>query len=358
MYPLRLAAIAAVAPLSSALRSRSLTEPEGTFTLRQYRGLFCASGGVGKNSQYGAMTLILDQMTMMTTLRGDKVCNKLRKDGSNYTVDSCPAQGGSCPPTCDGCPQDFVKNFELDTCFEGWLLSEGGPPEDCSGERKFCRNLNQVDLGLSRWCDKWHDKVTEKEVTGYGGDEAGGKPGSPPSMGISGVDDGGADKGPEGDGEVSVSNVGPTPPAPKADEGPTPPPAKVDEWGGDEWGDAEETDYTGVLVAEHATCGARGQLLSKDVPDMRSCAALAEGAGAKAFSLGTGYARGRCYAETLDVDESLIASWEANRADPPCPEGGWQDDALYDFYYVAEDAEAFFFMSEPLVAPHGKSTVI
>merc|ERR1719378_387600 len=97
----------------------------------------------------------------------------------------------------------------------------------------------------------------------------------------------------------------------------------------------EEEESVGyMLIRENGSCGERGQLLSSDVLGAEDCAALAEGAGVTAFSLGIKYARGRCYAETLQVTEDMIANIEKNRASPPCPAGDWKDDALYDFYVI------------------------
>jgi hypothetical protein len=152
----------------------------------------------------------------------------------------------------------------------------------------------------------------------------------------------------KGDGGVSIAiagpEPGPTPPAPKTTTtttttpgGPTPPAPKVDEWGGDEWGDDDEPDYDGALVALSKTCGTRGQKLSGSAENAAQCAALAEGAGATAFSLGKNFERGNCYAETLDVDEDLVKKWQANKASPECPSpGGWQPAQNTDFYYVIE----------------------
>jgi len=97
----------------------------------------------------------------------------------------------------------------------------------------------------------------------------------------------------------------------------------------------EEEEHAGyLLVRENGRCGERGQLLSTDVLGAADCAALAEGAEVSAFSLGIKYARGRCYAETLQVTEDVLSNIEKNRANPPCPAGDWKDDALFDFYVI------------------------
>merc|ERR1712205_253643 len=81
-------------------------------------------------------------------------------------------------------------------------------------------------------------------------------------------------------------------------------------------------------------CGTRGTLLSRDVAGVEDCAALALGAGVTAFSLGIKYARGRCYAEGLEVTTETHEEFMKNRAHPPCPGGEWTEDQLYDFYIL------------------------
>merc|ERR1719310_1384220 len=68
----------------------------------------------------------------------------------------------------------------------------------------------------------------------------------------------------------------------------------------------EEQEMGYMLIAENNHCGERGQELGK-AKGAADCAALAQGAGVKAFSLGTHYARGRCWAESLDVTDSMVA---------------------------------------------------
>merc|ERR1719502_1586131 len=87
-----------------------------------------------------------------------------------------------------------------------------------------------------------------------------------------------------------------------------------------------------MLIAENNHCGVRKQLLSSDANLAADCAALAQGAGVTAFSLGTHYARGRCYAEGLDVTDALVAEWEKDRVNPKCEGGEWVADDLFDFY--------------------------
>jgi len=106
----------------------------------------------------------------------------------------------------------------------------------------------------------------------------------------------------------------------------------------DQWGDDAGPSYTGILVKLGGTCGKRGSILSSNVENMMACAALASGVGVKAFSLGKGIQAGRCYAETLAVDDALKKKWDADRANPPCPaKDGWQDDKTTDFYYLEEE---------------------
>jgi hypothetical protein len=94
----------------------------------------------------------------------------------------------------------------------------------------------------------------------------------------------------------------------------------------------EETEMGYMLIAENNHCGTRGQLLSRDVMGAADCAALAQGAQVTAFSLGTKYARGRCYAEGLAVTDAMVAEWEKNRVNPKCEGGEWTPDSLFDFY--------------------------
>merc|ERR1719392_547505 len=95
----------------------------------------------------------------------------------------------------------------------------------------------------------------------------------------------------------------------------------------------EEEEMGYMLIAENNHCGERGQELDK-VQGAADCAARAQGAGVKAFSLGTHYARGRCWAESIDVTDSMVADFKKDRANPPCPGGSWEADDLYDFYIL------------------------
>merc|ERR1719359_1515285 len=96
----------------------------------------------------------------------------------------------------------------------------------------------------------------------------------------------------------------------------------------------EESSSGYMLIRENGNCGERGELLSSEVMGAEDCAALAEGHGATAFSLGIKYARGRCFAEKLEVTEDMIADFNKDRANPPCPSGKWKKDGLYDFYAI------------------------
>merc|ERR1719224_97103 len=95
----------------------------------------------------------------------------------------------------------------------------------------------------------------------------------------------------------------------------------------------EEQEMGYMLVAENAHCGTRGRLLT-DQKGLQAadCAALAQGEGVTAFSLGTKHARGRCYAEGLPVTDALVAEWEKDRVNPKCEGGEWEKDELFDFY--------------------------
>jgi len=96
----------------------------------------------------------------------------------------------------------------------------------------------------------------------------------------------------------------------------------------------EEEEVGYMLIAENSHCGTRGEKLGDEVSGAADCAALAQGAEVKAFSLGTHYARGRCYAEGLDVTDAMVAEFNKDRANPPCPGGEWESDDLYDFYVL------------------------
>jgi len=96
----------------------------------------------------------------------------------------------------------------------------------------------------------------------------------------------------------------------------------------------EEIEMGYMLVRENGSCGPRGEMLSRDVTGVADCAALAQGAGVTAFSLGIRYARGRCYAEGLKVTKEMVDGFKKNRASPACTEGDWKKDALYDFYVM------------------------
>merc|ERR550514_1198045 len=100
----------------------------------------------------------------------------------------------------------------------------------------------------------------------------------------------------------------------------------------------EEATTGYMLIRENGSCGTRGQLLGQDVAGAADCAALAEGAGVTAFSLGIKYARGRCFAETLQVTTAMIADFNKARDNPPCSAGEWKEDGLYDFYVIVPTA--------------------
>merc|ERR1719482_705524 len=100
----------------------------------------------------------------------------------------------------------------------------------------------------------------------------------------------------------------------------------------------QESSAGYMLIRENGSCGNRGQLLSKTVAGAADCAALAEGAGVSAFSLGTKYARGRCWAESLQVTTAMIADFNKARGNPPCSAGEWKEDGLYDFYIIVPAA--------------------
>merc|ERR1711924_282577 len=84
--------------------------------------------------------------------------------------------------------------------------------------------------------------------------------------------------------------------------------------------DAEiNLDY--MLVRRDGYCGTRGAMLSSAVSGAEHCAALAQGAGYSVFSLGTTFARGRCYAEDLSVTQDFRFLKEESQ-EPTVP--GWR----------------------------------
>ncbi|CAK0863340.1 unnamed protein product [Prorocentrum cordatum] len=98
------------------------------------------------------------QTTMPEGRTPEVVCSRLERNStdSSYVVRSCPGSAASgCSADCGSCVQDMVRHFTLDRCAAGWKLHQGAAPEDCAGERKECAGLNQVDVGLSRWCNRW-----------------------------------------------------------------------------------------------------------------------------------------------------------------------------------------------------------
>merc|ERR1712203_1273575 len=101
---------------------------------------------------------------------------------------------------------------------------------------------------------------------------------------------------------------------------------------------ATETRQGYTLVADEKTCGARGRLLSTMVSNAAQCAALAQGAGVKAFWLGAWFRRGYCYACNVDITADIYAGFHtsAARKNPTCPDAaGFSRNPLYDFYAIA-----------------------
>merc|ERR1719198_2470495 len=101
-----------------------------------------------------------------------------------------------------------------------------------------------------------------------------------------------------------------------------------------EW---EEANYGYTHIKDGAYCGELlpDNLLTADAGDAEQCAALASGAGAHSFILGTSFARGKCYKGTMEVDDALYAKWHEKdqRVSPDCDVGdGWKQSTLFDFY--------------------------
>eukprot|EP00929_Paragymnodinium_shiwhaense_P114703 TRINITY_DN83180_c0_g1_i1.p1 TRINITY_DN83180_c0_g1~~TRINITY_DN83180_c0_g1_i1.p1 ORF type:complete len:190 (-),score=58.20 TRINITY_DN83180_c0_g1_i1:129-698(-) len=151
---------------SSATQRRSLRlaaqDPAaGAYTLHQYiDGQFCSG-------RYVALELTLDTMSQIRLAERTPsvLCNKLEKNATagdtSFVVHSCPGDDTTgCPANCDACGEDLVKHFTLNICKDGWMLVSGPAPEDCTTEHKQCASVNQVDIGLARWCDKWPTAAT------------------------------------------------------------------------------------------------------------------------------------------------------------------------------------------------------
>jgi hypothetical protein len=103
----------------------------------------------------------------------------------------------------------------------------------------------------------------------------------------------------------------------------------------------EEKEQGYLLVREKGYCGHKGWHLSSTVGGAAECAAMAsqakkaDGKPVQAFSIGVRYAKGQCWAETLEVDKDKFDAIVADRASPPCSETeGWVNNALYDFYVL------------------------
>jgi len=103
--------------------------------------------------------------------------------------------------------------------------------------------------------------------------------------------------------------------------------------------------YGYMHVKDSGYCAERSKknLLSKTVENAQACAALAAGAGANSFILGTWFNNGHCYSSNVDVPDFavLYSSWQTpeGRANPECP-SGWRSSMLYDFYALEPVATA------------------
>jgi len=103
----------------------------------------------------------------------------------------------------------------------------------------------------------------------------------------------------------------------------------------------EEKTLGFMLIRENGLCGEKDALLTDHLlGGAADCAALAEGNGNKAFALGTKWARGKCYGMKLETTDAMIADFNKDRANPPCPGGEWAKDALFDFYVLEPVATA------------------
>jgi len=102
----------------------------------------------------------------------------------------------------------------------------------------------------------------------------------------------------------------------------------------EEW---ETTVYGYQHVKDGAFCGQkkRKNVLSKTTAGAEQCAALASGAGAESFLLGTWSRRGWCMAGTIAVSADQYKEWlsPTGKVQPKCAESdGWHSSLLFDFY--------------------------
>merc|ERR1719213_1037498 len=76
----------------------------------------------------------------------------------------------------------------------------------------------------------------------------------------------------------------------------------------------EETEVGYMLVAENNHCGTRKQLLSSEANLAEDCAALAQGAGVKAFSLRTHHAQEESGRVTTSSTSTCWCRWLLSEA--------------------------------------------
>jgi hypothetical protein len=96
----------------------------------------------------------------------------------------------------------------------------------------------------------------------------------------------------------------------------------------------QEITFDFIHVKDSGWCGEKTDLLSSDKRNgAAECAALASGAGAKGFALGSWFRRGWCYKVDVSCDEAQYNTWQSEKVNPICNEdGGWKSSLLYDFY--------------------------
>jgi len=95
----------------------------------------------------------------------------------------------------------------------------------------------------------------------------------------------------------------------------------------------EQKVYGYAHVKDSGWCGDKEDvnILSKTVVDADACAALAVGAEAQSFFLGTFFRRGWCIKGTMKVGTAQYNEWIANPVAPEC-KTAWHSSMLYDFY--------------------------
>eukprot|EP00746_Dinoflagellata_sp_MGD_P164168 gnl/MRDRNA2_/MRDRNA2_92646_c0_seq1.p1 gnl/MRDRNA2_/MRDRNA2_92646_c0~~gnl/MRDRNA2_/MRDRNA2_92646_c0_seq1.p1 ORF type:complete len:251 (-),score=47.33 gnl/MRDRNA2_/MRDRNA2_92646_c0_seq1:79-831(-) len=151
------AAVSGNRHLRAASGSASATGEE--YTLMQFSSKFC------KSETYVCLSLTEGQFTRKHLPDGrspEILCDKLTKEDEDgyFSIDSCPGtDADGCPvDKCKNCTEDAVKHFVLDQCDGGYMLKKGQP------DGFNCVSVDNVDVGLARWCDRWPTSSSDIKV--------------------------------------------------------------------------------------------------------------------------------------------------------------------------------------------------